>query len=82
MGLAMALHCFYHTASCNEAIVRCVNMAGDSDTTGAICGQLAGAFYGLSALEPAWVDQLRRWDGREIELRAILLYMAGQGASP
>ena len=77
-GLAMALHAVYTTDSLNAAIVKVVNMAGDSDTTGAICGQIAGAFYGINALNPAWVEDLNRWDRREIELRAIALYAEAQ----
>jgi ADP-ribosyl-[dinitrogen reductase] hydrolase len=77
-GLAMALHAMYTTDSLDAAIVKVVNMAGDSDTTGAICGQMAGAFYGAECLNPAWVADLRRWDRREIELRAVALYAAGR----
>ena len=45
-GLAVALHCVYHSASYDSAVVRCVNFLGDADSTAAICGQIAGAFYG------------------------------------
>jgi len=37
-GLAMALHCVYSTDSFEEAVLKCVNMAGDADTVGAITG--------------------------------------------
>ena len=87
-GLAMALHAVYWTDSLDAAIVKVINMAGDSDTTGAICGQIAGAFYGAAALNAAWVADLHRCDRREIELRAIMLYaesrrdgMAGNASS-
>lgn len=73
-GLAMALHAFYTTDAADAAVVKVVNMAGDADTTGAICGQMAGAFYGVGALNPAWVEDVRRWDRRDIELRAVALY--------
>jgi ADP-ribosylglycohydrolase len=73
-GLAMALHAFYTTDTADAAVVKVVNMAGDADTTGAICGQIVGAFYGAGALNPAWVEDVRRWDRRDIELRAIALY--------
>ncbi len=75
-ALAMALHCVYHTSSATAAIVRCVNFCGDADTTGAITAQLCGAFYGLGALEPAWLAHLHRWDERQIELRAVCLVHA------
>merc|ERR1711939_40806 len=74
-GLAVALHCIYHTESFNAAIVKCINFCGDADTTGAICAQLAGAMYGFSAIDPHWVEEMRRWAKDEVELRAALLYL-------
>eukprot|EP00931_Biecheleriopsis_adriatica_P069953 TRINITY_DN4375_c0_g1_i1.p1 TRINITY_DN4375_c0_g1~~TRINITY_DN4375_c0_g1_i1.p1 ORF type:complete len:580 (-),score=88.08 TRINITY_DN4375_c0_g1_i1:70-1764(-) len=76
-GLAIALHSVYHTSSFMEALARCVNFLGDADSTGAICGQIAGAFYGSSAIDSRLVDRLRRWDCDEVALRAALLYAAG-----
>ena len=35
-----------------------VNLGGDADTTGAIYGQLAGAFYGESSIPLAWREKL------------------------
>eukprot|EP00435_Cladocopium_sp_Y103_P028684 s1390_g7.t1 len=86
-GLAMAMHSFYHTTSFMEAMTCCVNFLGDADSTGAafkmllwaICGQMAGAFYGLSAIDPRLIQRLRRWDRDEIAFRAALLFSCGQG---
>jgi ADP-ribosyl-[dinitrogen reductase] hydrolase len=77
-GLAMSLHCLYTTTSFNEAIAKVINYCGDADTTGAICAQLAGAFYGYAAIDPTWVSWLHPWDNREIELRAIALFLEGE----
>jgi ADP-ribosyl-[dinitrogen reductase] hydrolase len=49
-GLAMALWAFRGSASFADCIIRVVNLLGDCDTTGAIAGQLAGAFYGYRAI--------------------------------
>lgn len=76
-GLAIAMHSFYHTASFMEALTRCVNFLGDADSTGAICGQMAGAFYGLSAIDARLVSRLRRWDCDEVALRGALLHVLG-----
>jgi len=38
--------------------VRAVNLVDDADTTGAVCGQIAGAFYGESAIPAEWRRQL------------------------
>ncbi|KAK3243471.1 hypothetical protein CYMTET_34268 [Cymbomonas tetramitiformis] len=72
-GLAIALHSFYHTESFGEAIEKCVNHLGDADTTAAITGQIAGAFYGYSGIEEHLKIQLQRWDDSEIAVRAALL---------
>jgi ADP-ribosylglycohydrolase len=47
-ALSMALFLAYHTDSYYEAALWATNMGGDSDTVGAICGQITGAMYGLS----------------------------------
>src|SRR5262249_10513488 len=44
--LEAALWCFLQTDLFKEAILRAVNLGDDADTTGAVCGQLAGAYYG------------------------------------
>ena len=39
-GLAVALHCVYHTTSFDGALVKCVNFNGDADSTGSMVGQV------------------------------------------
>ena len=46
-GLAMALHVLYYTNSFKDAIIKVVNLRGDSDSVGSVVGQIAGAYYGL-----------------------------------
>lgn len=41
-----------------DCVVGVVNLGGDSDTTGAIAGMLAGALYGLDAIPAAWLKAL------------------------
>jgi len=41
-----------------EAIVRAVNLGGDTDTIGAMTGALTGAFHGVSTLPRRWVEAL------------------------
>lgn len=76
-GLALAMHCAYHTTSTIDAIARCVNFLGDADSTGAICGQIVGAFYGALALDMRLAAAVERWDEGEIALRAALLFALG-----
>ncbi|MGB0847805.1 MAG: ADP-ribosylglycohydrolase family protein [Thiolinea sp.] len=33
-------------------------MGDDADTTAAICGQVAGAYYGYDAIPAEWLDKL------------------------
>lgn len=57
-SLESALWCFYHGQSFQEAILLAANLGNDADTTAAICGQLAGAFYGYEAIPLHWREQL------------------------
>lgn len=70
--LQTVFHHFFSTATFEECLVGVVNQGGDADTTGAIAGMIAGAFYGLSELPSAW---LRRLDG---EVRAEVSQRAAQ----
>lgn len=80
-GLAIALHSMYHTTSFMGAVTRCINFLGDADSTGAICGQIAGAFYGVDAIDDRLVAKLRRWDDGYIALRGAMLYVLGSEMS-
>lgn len=42
-----AIMCFLESSSYTDAIRNCMYLGGDCDTTGAICGAIAGAFYGI-----------------------------------
>jgi ADP-ribosyl-[dinitrogen reductase] hydrolase len=57
--LAVALWCVQHTNSFEKALEEAVNMGGDSDTIGAVTGQIAGAIYGYDAIPKKWKVQLR-----------------------
>lgn len=57
-SLETALWGFYHTSSYKDAILTTVNFGGDADTTGAICGQLAGAYYSKSGIPTSWLEKL------------------------
>eukprot|EP00929_Paragymnodinium_shiwhaense_P053167 TRINITY_DN2661_c0_g1_i2.p1 TRINITY_DN2661_c0_g1~~TRINITY_DN2661_c0_g1_i2.p1 ORF type:complete len:1067 (-),score=243.48 TRINITY_DN2661_c0_g1_i2:239-3280(-) len=82
-ALAIALHCFYHTSSFMGAITKCVNLLGDADTTAAICGQLAGCFYGISDIDSRLVKQVKTWDGQgDIAFKGALVYVLGRQLSP
>jgi len=56
--LNTVLHCFFTTTSFEAALIKCVNLGGDADSTGAILGGLAGAFYGYDAVPERWKQAL------------------------
>ena len=39
-----------------------VNLGGDTDTTGAVAGGLAGMIYGVDSIPVEWLDTLKRRD--------------------
>ena len=65
--LQTVFHYFFATASFEECLVGVVNQGGDADTTGAIAGMLAGAFYGLDELPKAWLRKLNKEVRCEVE---------------
>ncbi|MBK8464920.1 MAG: ADP-ribosylglycohydrolase family protein [Chloracidobacterium sp.] len=62
VSLHAALWAFYHTNSFREGALKVVNLGYDSDTYGAIYGQLAGAYYGRAAIPSEWLAQLSKLD--------------------
>ncbi|MGO0059507.1 ADP-ribosylglycohydrolase family protein [Brevibacillus fluminis] len=61
-SLEAALWAFYHAQSFEEGVLLAVNLGDDADTTGAVYGQLAGAYYGLSGLPPRMVEKIVQQD--------------------
>ena len=59
--LESALWAFNLTHNFRDALVAAVNLGGDSDTIGAVCGQLAGAFYGFAAIPKEWITAVKEW---------------------
>lgn len=58
-SLRAALWAFNTTASFEEGMVAAVNLGGDSDSIGAVYGQIAGAFYGFGAIPARWVAAMK-----------------------
>jgi ADP-ribosyl-[dinitrogen reductase] hydrolase len=53
-SLEAALWCFDQTDNFRDAVLKAANLGNDADTTAAICGQLAGAYYGEEAIPISW----------------------------
>ena len=71
--MAMALHVCYYTKSFDEAIIKVVNLRGDSDSVGSVVGQIAGAYYGIKNIPKDWIKVVEQWDHQEIALRGYML---------
>jgi ADP-ribosylglycohydrolase len=61
-ALAIATHCALTADSFRAGVLHAVNHDGDSDSTGAICGNLLGAALGAGAIDG---DLLAQLEGRE-----------------
>ena len=58
-ALAIAIYsAAKHRDSFEDAVVSCVNHSGDSDSTGAICGNIMGALLGRSAIPAHYTEHL------------------------
>jgi ADP-ribosyl-[dinitrogen reductase] hydrolase len=61
-GMEAALWAFHQSNSFREGALLAANLGDDADTTTAIYGQLAGAYYGEQGIPPAWISKLARLD--------------------
>ena len=64
-SLEAALWAFHRSKNFEEGALLAVNLGEDADTTGAIYGQIAGAYYGLDGIPAGWLEKLH---GREMIL--------------
>ena len=67
-ALAISLYCALTAETLEEGILMAVNITGDSDSTGAMTGNLLGALHGASAIPQRWLD--------ELELREVIATVA------
>ena len=67
--LAIAIFCaLRYKHSFEQAICAAVNHGGDSDSTGAVAGNILGAYHGYSALPQKYIEKL--------ELKDVILEIA------
>jgi ADP-ribosylglycohydrolase len=74
--LEAALWSVHRSNSFEEALICAVNLGEDSDSVGAVTGQLAGALWGLDGIPERWLAKLA-WR-KQIEQKAVALFRAGQ----
>jgi ADP-ribosylglycohydrolase len=70
-SLEASLWAFHDADTFVEAVLKAVNLGNDADTTGAICGQLAGAYRGESGISGPLTAGLARMEIQETPWRAL-----------
>jgi ADP-ribosyl-[dinitrogen reductase] hydrolase len=65
-SLETAMWCFMNTNNYEEAVLRAVNLGGDTATVASITGSVAGIFYGYKNIPTEWIESLVKID--ELEL--------------
>jgi ADP-ribosylglycohydrolase len=78
--LESALSVFADTDSFKDGAVEAVSLGGDSDTRGAVFGQLAGAHYGVESIPRDWRHSLLRKE--LVESTAHRLYASAKANAP
>lgn len=61
-SLESALWCFVNTDTFADCVLAAANLGNDADTTAAVAGQLAGAYYGHQGIRRDWLEALHGHD--------------------
>ena len=80
-NMAMSLNILYNTDNFRNALVKIVNIRGDSDSVASVVGQIAGAYYGIETIPGDWIEAINKWDDGEIALRGYMLARLNSRAS-
>ena len=57
-SLEAAIWCLGSTRTFKEAVLKAVNLGGDTDTVGAITGALAGMYYKMDGIPEEWLNKI------------------------
>ena len=60
--LECVINCLVTTDNYRDAVLKAVNLGGDTDTNAAICGGLAGIYYGYDSIPLDWIDEINKID--------------------
>ena len=81
--LQTVFHYFFSTRSFEECLIGVVNQGGDADTTAAVAGMIAGAFYGPGGFPRRWSRKLDSAVRSEVVDMAVhLVRFSPQGSNP
>jgi ADP-ribosylglycohydrolase len=56
------VHCLLTTDNYRDAVLKAVNIGEDTDTNAAICGGLAGIYYGYDSIPTDWINNISKID--------------------
>ena len=76
--LDAALWAFNTTESFEEGLIAAVNLGGDSDSIGAVFGQIAGAYYGFDSIPERWVKAVKTWETVDALIECFLDAVEGE----
>jgi ADP-ribosylglycohydrolase len=76
--LEASVWCLLTTRDLASAVLKAVNLGGDTDTTGAVTGGLAGLCYGEKAIPSEWLGALARREDIEDLARRFAEAVTGQ----
>ena len=57
-SLEAAFYCFWNTNNFKDCALMAANLGDDADTTCAVVGQIAGAYYGQAGIPTEWLEKL------------------------
>lgn len=77
-SLEAALWAFYHSNNFAQGALLAVNLGEDADTTGAVYGQLAGAYYGVSDIPGDWLRLLQQREYIQTQADKLLAFAQSQ----
>lgn len=61
-ALAISLYCALTSNDFDDGIIKAVNHSGDSDSTGAITGNILGLIHGYQSINERWLNELELKD--------------------
>ncbi len=70
--------CLLTSSSFEEAVLKAVNLGGDTDTTGCVTGGLAGCYYGVESIPTKWQEQI----ARKAEIEAVFERFLHESTQP
>jgi len=77
-SLEAALWAFYKSESFREGCLLAVNLGNDADTTAAVYGQIAGAYYGEEGIPDSWRSKIALRETIEGYAEKIFHFSAGR----